>query len=88
MALLAEAIRASDQQIARYRAADGYTVEVQRITGPETPYVQESYAVRIRRGDEAAQNLHDANDLVEALAYLHQLSTPGFAPDSTDWEPA
>lgn len=84
MALLTDAIRASDRQMAR-RRVDAGVVEVERITGREQPYNEESYAVRLRRADGSTQDLHDAEDLIEALAYLSGFS--GVAPEDTGWEP-
>jgi hypothetical protein len=88
MSLLAEAIRHSDTETARYEAADGTRVIVQRITGREMQDNQEEYLVRTKRLGGLPHSRIAALDLVEALEYMRNLGIPDFNPDTADWQPA
>ncbi len=93
MALLADAIRSSDTQAAIYRAPQGYSVIVERVTGREEPDAQEEYDVLVDHGD-AQGPWHigpwriGALNLVEALERMRGLGLPGFDPDTAQWQPA
>jgi hypothetical protein len=87
MALLADAIRASDTQTAIYRAPQGYAVVVQRVTGREEPDSEEEYDVFVDRGDQRGPWRIAALDLIEALDRMGSLGLPGFDPASDQWQP-
>jgi hypothetical protein len=86
MALLAEAIRQSDAQSARWTAPDGTAVLVERVTGREGPFDQEEYAVRTQQPGEPPVARAAADNLPEALERMAALGIPGFDPAGTAWE--
>lgn len=88
MALLAEAIRASDAQTALYRSPAGYTVTVNRVTGRAEPYIQEAYDVLVERVGAPATDRFNALDLLEVFERLRGLGLPEFDPEGTGWEVA
>ena len=88
MALLAEAIRASTEQTARYALADGTVVIVQRFTGREGPFDQEGYAVRVRPVGRPPEERFAAENLLETMERLRAWDAPGFDPEAPRWEPA
>jgi hypothetical protein len=88
MTRLAEAIRASANESARYRTDDGATVLVERVIGQFVPDSEEGYAVSVQRSDAHPVERFDADDLEEAMARLGTLDLPGFAPESERWQPA
>jgi hypothetical protein len=93
MALLADAIRSSNSQAAIYRAPQGYSVVVERVTGRENPDAQEEYDVLVDDGDAPDRGRVGswrigALDLVEALERMRGLGLPGFDPDTAQWQPA
>jgi hypothetical protein len=88
MALLAEAIRSSETQSAIYRAPQGYSVIVRRVTGREEPDGQEGYDVLVDRGERTGPWRIGALDLAEAMGRLDGLDLPDFDPESDQWQPA
>lgn len=87
MALLADAIRSSDTQAAIYRAPQGYSVIVERVTGREGPDAQEEYDVLVDHGDPRGSWRIGALNLIEALERMRVLGLPGFDPDNVQWQP-
>jgi hypothetical protein len=87
MALLADAIRSSDTQAAIYRAPQGYSVVVKRVTGREEPDDQEEYDVLVDRGDARGPWRIGALNLIEALDRMRGLGLPDFTPDNDAWQP-
>jgi hypothetical protein len=87
MALLADAIRASDTQSAVWRSPDGYTVFVKRVTGREGSFDQEEYAVFTQRPGAPTRDRIAALNLIEALVRMRELALPGFDPEGAAWEP-
>lgn len=88
MALLPEAIRASDTATARRRLSDGGEVVMERIIGKEEPYSEESYAVNIYDGRGARRDAFESENLLEAIERLRDLNLDGFDPEAPEWEPA
>ena len=88
MPRLAEAIRTSANESARYGTDDGVTVLVERVIGQFVSDSEEGYAVSVQRGDARPIERFDADDLAEAMARLRTLHLPGFAPESEGWQPA
>ncbi len=87
MALLAEAIRASDTQAAIYRAPQGYAVIVKRVTGHENPDSEEEYDVLVARGGRQGPWRIGALDLIEAIERMRGLGLLGFDPETDEWRP-
>jgi hypothetical protein len=87
MALLPEAIRASDATAARRRLPDGGEVVVERVIGKEEPYSEESYWVHVYDAAGARLDEFVTGDLVEAIERLRGLDFDGFDPDAPEWEP-
>lgn len=87
MALLADAIRASNTQTAIYRAPQGYAVIVKRVTGREEPDSEEEYDVFVDRGDQRGPWKIGALNLIEALDRMRGLGLPGFDPETDQWQP-
>lgn len=88
MALLPDAIRASNTATARRLLRDGTEVVIERVIGKEEPDSEESYAVHIYDVGGARVEEFEAADLVEAVERLRRLNWAGFDPDAPEWEPA
>jgi hypothetical protein len=87
MALLVDALRASETGTAAAQAPDGTLVLVQRVVGREEPYSQESYLVRTQRGAAPPKDHFVAEHLLEAIQRMHRLGLAGFDPEFYGWQP-
>ena len=87
MALLVDALRASETGTASAPAPDGTLVIVQRVIGREEPYSQESYLVRTQRGAASVKDHFVAEHLLEAIQRMHRLGLSGFDPEFYGWQP-
>jgi hypothetical protein len=88
MALLVDALRASETGTASARAPDGTLVTVQRVIGREEPYSQESYTVRTQHGAAPPKDRFAAEHLLEAIQRMQRLGLTGFDPEFYGWQPA
>ncbi len=86
MAVLAEAIRASETETAAATAPDGTTLVVQRVIGKEEPDSQETYVVRVRRKGAPGEQI-EVTDLLEAVWYMRALRLDDFDPEFDSWQP-
>lgn len=83
MSLLAEAIRTSATQTARYHGQDSDVV-VQQISGREFGDDQLSFAVNAVHAGAATR--FDAEDLLDAMHRLIELGVPEAVVRGTDWQ--
>ena len=82
MSLLAEAIRTSANQTARYHGQDREIV-VQQISGREFGDDALSFAVNAVHAGAATR--FDADDLLETMSRLIELGIPEAVAQGTDW---
>jgi hypothetical protein len=83
MALLAEAIRSSATQTARYHGQET-NIEVQQISGRSFGDNQVSFAVKALHGGSVAR--FDAEDLRETFQRLLELGVPEVVVLGSDWQ--
>lgn len=86
MALLVEAIRASNNESAHCQLSDGTLVLVQRVLGREEPYAQEEYVLELRSKNRPPVEHIAANDLLELMQRMGDL-LPGVDPEGNEWLP-
>ncbi len=87
MAMLVEAMRASENEDAVCRLPDGTLVLVQRVLGREEPDSEEEYVVDVKPPNAAPRDRIAADDLVEAMERMAALGLPGFDPHADCWAP-
>lgn len=87
MPLLVDALRASDDHTARFRAPDGSIITVQRMIGEYLADTGGAYIVSIHLPGERERDRIAAGDLAEAIARMRDLDIPGFLPDADAWQP-
>ena len=87
MPLLVDALRASDDHTARYRAPDGSMITVHRMIGEYLADTSDAYVVSIYLPGERERDRIAAGDLAEAIARMRDLDIPDFQPDADAWQP-
>lgn len=84
MSLLAEAIRASESQSARYHGEGGMDITVQQISGRQFGDNETSFSVNASHAGSVSR--FDAEDLLEAMRHLLDLGVPERVVQGGEWQ--
>ena len=86
MPLLAEAIRASDSQMARFDGDGDTAIVAQQIVGRQFGDDATSFAVHARYNGSVTR--FDAEDLLEAMRHLRDFGVPDAIVQGEGWQAA